>query len=345
MLSPERGFGCHGIVNYEVVLSNGTILDVNKSSHPSLFWALRLGGTNYGVVTRFDMETVPQGKVWGGSQFHQMSYGPALLENLVDYTKKSNEDGKGMSVVAFAWNPTAKDYIVHTPHVYLHPTPYPPLFANLKLFKPLVDTMNITTVVEMAALLGDGFPQGGRTKSSTLTVRLDAKLPWDIHSMGRNIFDEVMSKTEGATYAVVVQPMSQRMIEAGKRNGGDPTMLEKEDGDLFGMLPRNGILLTVANIWTLAVVLIFTFWTSPSDDAIMTRKTMELARWSEDAARSRGLLHPFVYANYAGDHQDVMGKSVSRENMAQMRKIRDMYDEHHVFKELWNGGFKLQGPK
>jgi hypothetical protein len=39
---------------------------VNHFSHPDLYYALRGGGNNFGIVTRFDMETFPQGKMWGG---------------------------------------------------------------------------------------------------------------------------------------------------------------------------------------------------------------------------------------------------------------------------------------
>ncbi|KAK7460696.1 hypothetical protein VKT23_009411 [Stygiomarasmius scandens] len=52
LLSFRRGFGCDNIVNYEIVLADGTILDVNATSHSDLFWALKLGSTNYGIVTR-----------------------------------------------------------------------------------------------------------------------------------------------------------------------------------------------------------------------------------------------------------------------------------------------------
>ncbi|KAF9024793.1 hypothetical protein BDP27DRAFT_1438090 [Rhodocollybia butyracea] len=38
LLSFQHGFGSDNILNYELVLSNGTILNANASSHPDLFW-------------------------------------------------------------------------------------------------------------------------------------------------------------------------------------------------------------------------------------------------------------------------------------------------------------------
>jgi hypothetical protein len=56
------------------VLANGSIADINQKSSPDLFWALRGGGNNFGIVTRFDLDAYPQGLTWGGMRFHIMSY-------------------------------------------------------------------------------------------------------------------------------------------------------------------------------------------------------------------------------------------------------------------------------
>jgi FAD/FMN-containing dehydrogenase len=57
--TPRRGFGCDSVVNYEVVLSSGEIINANALSHPDLWQALKGGSSNFGVVTRFDIEAFP----------------------------------------------------------------------------------------------------------------------------------------------------------------------------------------------------------------------------------------------------------------------------------------------
>jgi hypothetical protein len=52
----------------QLVLPNGTITNVNATSHPDLLFALRGGNCNFGVVTRFDLGAYPQALVWGGSR-------------------------------------------------------------------------------------------------------------------------------------------------------------------------------------------------------------------------------------------------------------------------------------
>lgn len=46
--------------------------NVNQKSSPDLYWALRGGGNNFGIVTNFDLDIHPQGDVWGGQNFWLM---------------------------------------------------------------------------------------------------------------------------------------------------------------------------------------------------------------------------------------------------------------------------------
>lgn len=66
------GYSCDTIVNYEVVLANGSIVNANKTSNSDLFKALKGGGSNFGIVTRFDLTAVPS---------YDMAYTVKVLSN------------------------------------------------------------------------------------------------------------------------------------------------------------------------------------------------------------------------------------------------------------------------
>src|ERR1022692_3179326 len=51
--SRKHGLTCDQFVSLEVVLASGEVIEVSADQHPDLFWALRGGGGNFGVVTRF----------------------------------------------------------------------------------------------------------------------------------------------------------------------------------------------------------------------------------------------------------------------------------------------------
>ncbi len=62
----KYGLTIDSLLGAEVVTADGSILEVNESSHPDLFWAIRGGGGNFGVVTRFEYRLHPVDQVVGG---------------------------------------------------------------------------------------------------------------------------------------------------------------------------------------------------------------------------------------------------------------------------------------
>lgn len=78
-----------------MVLANGSITDVNQASAPDLYYALRGGGNNFGIVTNFDLETHSQGQVWGGHKFW-------LVDN-ADISSRST--ALGLPSTPFSWTP------------------------------------------------------------------------------------------------------------------------------------------------------------------------------------------------------------------------------------------------
>ena len=60
-LTPQFGLSCDNLLSAEVVTAAGEVLRASPGQHPDLFWALRGGGGNFGVVTQFEFQLHPVG--------------------------------------------------------------------------------------------------------------------------------------------------------------------------------------------------------------------------------------------------------------------------------------------
>lgn len=81
--SNRYGWALDGVRSYELVSGQGEVLQVDSENFPDLFWALRGGGNNFGVVTLFDLDTFPQSDMWGGVTYSDVEYAGAVVDAFV----------------------------------------------------------------------------------------------------------------------------------------------------------------------------------------------------------------------------------------------------------------------
>jgi FAD/FMN-containing dehydrogenase len=86
-----NGFACDTVVNYEVVLANGSVINANATSHPLLWKSLKGGLFNFGIVTRFDLQTMPAQDLSYGQHVIEGKHSDAVLQAFVHFTDASED--------------------------------------------------------------------------------------------------------------------------------------------------------------------------------------------------------------------------------------------------------------
>ena len=65
----RHGLAIDALVSVEIVTADGRLVTASATEHPDLFWAVRGGGGNFGVVTRFQFRLYPVPQILGGALF------------------------------------------------------------------------------------------------------------------------------------------------------------------------------------------------------------------------------------------------------------------------------------
>src|SRR6478752_3133194 len=99
-----RGFGlsCDNLLSAEVVLADGRVVTASADEEPDLFWALRGGGGNFGVVTKFRFQLHPVAEIYGGPTFFELSDAPAILEHFDRYVRTAPREFGGFPAFQIA---------------------------------------------------------------------------------------------------------------------------------------------------------------------------------------------------------------------------------------------------
>lgn len=128
--SPEKGFACDNVVNMEVVLADGSIVNANTREQPDLFKALKGGSNNFGIVTRFDLHAFSQGDSWGGFISFPLSTVAQQLSAFSSFMRNAKSDPSASVICAIGF---IGAYQMTVASIGLH---YTKAISNPAIFQP-----------------------------------------------------------------------------------------------------------------------------------------------------------------------------------------------------------------
>ncbi|HVQ77831.1 MAG TPA: FAD-binding oxidoreductase, partial [Candidatus Binatia bacterium] len=171
----KYGLACDNLLSVDIVTADGRLRTASATEHPDLFWAVRGGGGNFGVVTRFEYRLHPVGpQVLAGLLIHPRARAPEMLKFWRDFTRTAPEDLATYAALAHAPDGTPVAIIIVCYHGPL--AEGEAVIRPLREFgPPLQDAVQPMPYVEFQTALNGTGPAGKRAywKSSFLRAPLD----------------------------------------------------------------------------------------------------------------------------------------------------------------------------
>ncbi|HEY8112938.1 MAG TPA: FAD-binding oxidoreductase [Actinomycetes bacterium] len=88
----KYGLALDNVVAAEVVTANGEVVHASAGENPELFWAIRGGGGNFGIVTAFEFVAHPTTDVFYGKIAFPASQAATVLQGWADYLRAAPEE-------------------------------------------------------------------------------------------------------------------------------------------------------------------------------------------------------------------------------------------------------------
>ena len=106
-LHRKWGLSCDNLLAAQVVLASGELVTASADEHPDLFWAIRGGGGNFGVVVDFTFQAHEVGpEVALAAVFHDAAHGEALMPQWRDLALRAGDE---VTTRAVYWSMPAVD--------------------------------------------------------------------------------------------------------------------------------------------------------------------------------------------------------------------------------------------
>jgi FAD/FMN-containing dehydrogenase len=144
---PRVGWACDNVVNFEVVLPSGLLVNANATSHSDLFRALKGGANNFGVVTRFDLAAFPQGEILAGAISTTIENVDAVFEAFAEIAGAENYDPYASLVTGLTFSSDAKAWVgVGTTAIYTKPVENPGIYEEFLSIPDTTSTQHLTNL-------------------------------------------------------------------------------------------------------------------------------------------------------------------------------------------------------
>jgi hypothetical protein len=348
---PRYGWACNQVLSYQVVLANGSIVEASESHNADLWWGLRGGSNNFGVVTGVTLTAFEQGPLWTTTTDNTLASVNDQVSIYSQMMQPQNYDenasylfGWGISQPLNQTAPITLNQLAYTKPKGNSTPEYYQDIVNLPNLAPLeVAVVNMSTIAVAGAAAQPPQVQQYADPSLSCPLLYPKKKKVWLFSLTQNRYltatttyvptKEMLLATfnaynnsvapiqnlTGVTWTVIIEPLPPQIYARGAT--------------------KNALGLT-GNTHSLAVCLVSPSWTDPSQNEQIYALARDLMDTIENEAKKLGVYDPYIYLNYAAPWQEVIAGYGSA-SVSRLQKLKAEVDPNNVFQHLVPGGFKI----
>jgi hypothetical protein len=332
--SPRYGFVCSNILEYEIVLADGSIVTASETSKSELWRALKGGSNNFGIVTRFTARSFPSKNIWSG-----FLYLPSFQSSTVLSTFQTFVSRGMASEIAKRYDPNAAGplacftylqqlgiqaiaiNLVHTgPDQKAKGWPecwHTSGFGKLWRFWSTCKIRTLSSATDEMSVLN---PPGRRQEFATTTIKNGLETLEAVHKAYTDGIAKINQHSiKGMSWTLVLQPLLPEWARKGDTN---PLGLSSSTSE------------------PLVIVSFTVNWALGKDDEAVQRITREATEQIDGFAREKGTQHWYRYLNYCAGWQKPF-ESYGEENVEFLRGVSKQVDPEGLFQKGCTGRFKL----
>jgi FAD/FMN-containing dehydrogenase len=182
LLSRRYGYAADHVRGLEVVTADGRLRQISADADSDLFWALRGGRDNFGVVTGMEIDLMPITTLYGGGLFFAHESAAAIFETYVRWTDTvPDEMSSSLALISFPDVPALPDplrgrHVVHVRIAYAGDdlSAGESLVAPLRAVGPVVDTLGELPYTAAGSIHNDPVGPGTFESGTAMLGELDA---------------------------------------------------------------------------------------------------------------------------------------------------------------------------
>lgn len=297
-LMRKHGLTCDNLLSADVIDADGRLLTAGASENDELFWGLRGGGGNFGIVTSFEYRLHPLGVLLSGPVFHPFEEAREVFRFHREFSREAPDELFAEFILGRL--PDGQPAVVHFLTYAGPPEEGEEVLRPAREFgRPLEDAIAPISYCDLQQAFDADFPAGLHNywKSSNLRELSDEAIDTMVE-----FFDRVPS----ARSMVVIDPFGG----AVGRVPHDATAFSHRDAEYD---------LIIASIW--------------SDPA----ESEGQIQWARDFFEAmQPFSDDAVYVNYLGDEGDDRVRAAYGEHYERLAALKAKYDPENVFSNNQN---------